>query len=136
MLRLKIVDANGEVPKDRPFKLDINGEAVEGTVPEGGMIEKEIPVDCDEASLTLWLRGDPDGPGYVRHLKIGHLDPENELTGVQARLANLGYFRDPVDGQESETLSNATAAFRKKHELDGEGIDDALISKLKDEHGS
>jgi hypothetical protein len=74
------------------------------------------------ARLRVWLMDDPDLPPSIdRELAIGHLDPVDTISGVQARLAHLGYRcprsgtltpEDPFD----PTLS-AIQAFRASQSL-------------------
>jgi Putative peptidoglycan binding domain len=92
-----------------------------------------IPPGSRSASLTL---GDP-GKGEVYRLLLGHLDPVEEISGVQWRLSNLGYFETAADGQDSPELEEAVKAFQLDHDLPaGNGLDDATRQKLKDVHGS
>ena len=69
-------------------------------------------------------------------LRIGHLDPVEERSGQQARLANLGYYRggdEPID--EDEFLS-AVEEFQCEHKLTVDGKCGPLTqAKLVSVHG-
>jgi len=136
-LRLKIVDDEGQPAANRQYELRFDDQVVREKTSDGGFIEAEIPMDCERATLRLWIRGEPNGPGVVHELRIGHLDPTEELTGLQARLANMKLYRGEIDGVSSAELESAIRAFRKRHRLPGSGDpDDQLIAKLREIHGS
>lgn len=63
---------------------------------------------------------------------IGHLDPVETISGVQARLANLGHFAGAIDGEASGALAAAVAAFEREAGLDvtGDPNDGPMQSKL------
>ena len=75
----------------------------------------------------MWLDEDDDdlNPSIDRDLDIGHLDPTSCVTGLQARLHNLGH-RCEVNGNLDEDTLAAVRAFRVKAGLE-EVEDDALI---------
>ena len=65
------------------------------------------------------------------------LDPVTELTGVQARLRNVGYGEVPIDGALGPATVAALCAFQRDHGLDPTGrpdreTQDALLAQ----HGS
>jgi peptidoglycan hydrolase-like protein with peptidoglycan-binding domain len=69
-------------------------------------------------------------------LPLGAIDPIDELTGVQQRLANLGYPCGSEQGTPGELTKAALRAFQKEMNLDGTGqLDDATRQKLKQVHG-
>jgi hypothetical protein len=101
-------------------------------------IEEVIPADAGEGELTVWF----EEPGRVRryrwHLQIGHLDPVSELTGVQARLRNLG-----VPGPDAVTPGGEGEAefkvqlktFQKRAGLEPSGERDArTLEELAKRH--
>ena len=60
-----------------------------------GVIEQPIPPGVTQAKLTLG-EGDEE---EVFTLQIGHVDPIDTDSGIQARLNNLGYPCGSVDGK-------------------------------------
>ena len=69
-------------------------------------------------------------------LQLGHLDPIEELTGVQARLKGLGYYRGAVDGAASPELTEAIKKFQAKMGVEETGeMDGATQSALVDDFG-
>ena len=68
-------------------------------------------------------------------LQLGALDPVDELSGVQSRLANLGYYNGPVDGAQNDDLSLAVARFQGDEKLAVSGdIDDDTRDALRQRH--
>jgi N-acetylmuramoyl-L-alanine amidase len=137
LLRVRLLDDEGEPLAGRPYRLEFADNVIEDEIPDDGVVEQEVPLACERARLTLWVRGDPAGPGTTYDLRIGNLDPQDEMTGVQTRLNNLGLFDGQIDGNDSDELAHAIIIFRKRHDLgDSDQIDDELIAKLESEHGS
>ena len=101
------------------------------------MIEAEIPADLEEASLEVRI---PDGNRMAcRHwaLKVGHLDPPETPSGIQARLNNLGFDCGEVDGIIGKRTKAAIEEFQGWAGLDVDGVAGPVTqSKLKSVHGS
>jgi len=104
-----------------------------GTLDDDGACLVRIPPASKSASVTL---GDPDW-GEVYELKLGHLDPVEEMSGVRWRLSNLGYLDADENGSGSQDVDQAIRAFQFDQDLPTEnGLDDATRQRLKDAHGS
>jgi peptidoglycan hydrolase-like protein with peptidoglycan-binding domain len=59
-----------------------------------------------------------------------------EVTGVQARLANLGFSPGPVDGIQGELTAGAIRRFQRAYGLTVDGIAGPQTrAKLKEVHG-
>lgn len=96
-----------------------------------GKLECEIPLSVTEARLLVSM----DGWEFERPLHIGGLDPNDEISGVQARLSNLGWFSGRPDGTSSEALMLAQNTFRDEQELaPADTLDDVLFSELEKAH--
>jgi Putative peptidoglycan binding domain len=103
------------------------------TTDGNGKLEHDIPLDATDA--TLVIRGDQtpfaDNPFPV---KIGSLDPVDEISGQVARLNNLGYF--PGDGNDSDAFQSAVEEFQCDHSLTVDGIcGPNTQAKLEKVHG-
>ncbi len=135
LIRLRMMDGDNKAFAGKKYQLDINGHLSEGTTGGDGMIEKEIPADCTEAKLTVWFDNDTSGPGVIWNLKMGHLDPWDKASGVQARLKNLGYDPGPVDGNIGPLTRAAILGFQASQSLPLNGTaDTATKNKLKELH--
>jgi Putative peptidoglycan binding domain/LysM domain len=121
-LRVVVRDIDGQLLAGKKYKLIVEGEVHEGVLPDTALIDEQIPADAVEGELTVWT-----DDNYPQHpdmwtLKLGHLDPVDALTGVQARLNNLGYDCGPVDGINGPRTKRAVKAFQKEYGLDVDGI--------------
>ena len=131
-LHVALKSDEGEAYSGKRFVLVVGEERFEGTTSGDGDVIAEVPFSATRCTLEAWLRTDDDDPDLVEELLLGQLDPVEEVSGVQARLANLG-FPCPVDGKLTAATERAIALFRRAHELAPSGdevIDDALREKL------
>ncbi|MBM3786570.1 MAG: hypothetical protein FJW30_19605 [Acidobacteria bacterium] len=136
-LRLKLLDGDHNIYSGRKYRLEVEGAVKEGTVGSDGLIEQEIAADAAEAQLTVFMTEDTTRGGIVWTLQLGHLNPLEDLTGVQARLQNLGYDPGEIDGVLSEETRAALRGFQHKHSLEVTGeADSATLNKLKQLHDS
>ncbi|MFT3775051.1 MAG: peptidoglycan-binding protein [Minicystis sp.] len=132
LLRLAITDAEGKPLKGEDYAIEIGSETREGQTNGDGFLEERIPDDTQVASL--WIAG------RVFHLRLGTLNPARDtpddgMSGVQARLANLGYTID-VDGKMSARTKAAIAMFQADAGLPITGEPDAATRDgLIREHG-
>ena len=119
-LRLAVKDANGASLPGKKYELSVDSVVTTGNVPAGGIIERAVPVDAGEGTLTIWL---DDATTEVWTLRIGHMDPLDETSGVEARLANLGF--------DCGDLESSIRAFQERVGVEVTGqADDALKKKL------
>ncbi|MBI3597285.1 MAG: peptidoglycan-binding protein [Nitrospirae bacterium] len=110
-----------------------------GSTDGAGLLKLEIPIGVKSAELSL------DELGLTWNLEIDHLDPVEELvedkaiiTGVQARLNNLGFHCGKVDGMLGPKTKEAIKKFQeivlKRGSPNGEP-DDATLNELVKQHG-
>jgi hypothetical protein len=119
MLRLAVEDLAGERLAGAAYQLIVEGTTYAGTTSGEGLVEQEVPSDAESGTLEVGSR--------IWPLKIGHLNPLEEtpdegVSGIQARLRNLGYDPGPVDGQLGRRTEAAIRAFQREHpplEIDG-----------------
>jgi hypothetical protein len=120
-LRLAVKDANGASLSGKKYELSVDSVVTSGSVPADGVIERAVPVDADSGTLTVWL---DDATTEVWSLRIGYMDPLDETSGVEARLANLGF--------NCGDLESSVRAFQERVGLEVTGkVDDTLRDKLK-----
>ena len=96
---------------------------LEAVVPAGlGAITVEVPKANYRQTFTVQTTAFPDASGAL---------------GAQLRLANLGYFQDEVNGEESELYHGAIASFRKTEGLsEGRTLDAEVTTRLVEVYGS
>ena len=126
--RLQLKD--GDEPRaGEPYVLDVDGKLFQGTTDGDGWLEHWVPATAKSGRLQL-QNGKETYP-----VNIGHLDPIDEVPGVQQRLNNLGYNAGPEDGSMTDTTRAALSAFQTRNGLSTSGeIDEATRSKLASLH--
>lgn len=129
-LRLRLLH-NGKPRADAAYSLDVDGTLLEGRTDGDGRLEHRIPPDAREGTLTLKATGE------VYPLNLGKLDPVEDDTGLQQRLANLGLYRHAVDGRVGPKTRAALALFQAREGLEATGEpDDATREALRKAHES
>ena len=117
------------------YALTVPGKVHRGVTDGDGDGILEVTIRADAQGGILHLE-DPAGE-EVYPLRLGHLNPLDDVTGVQARLNNLDFACGAVDGQTGPLTQAALAAFQHAHGLQVTGhIDDATRHKLLERHGS
>ncbi|HZI16823.1 MAG TPA: peptidoglycan-binding protein [Myxococcus sp.] len=132
-LRLVLEGEDGQPLGGKPFTLTVDGEVIEGTTDGEGAIDEQLPLQASHAELEC--------EGLSWSLQLGHLNPlrdvpENDISGAEARLLNLGYAFEPT-GRMSTPFRSALRAFQHQHGVEAHGnLDAATLDKLKERHGS
>jgi hypothetical protein len=119
-------------PYTQPLELTVDGNAssrvYSGTTDANGKLEREIPHETVQGLLVV--------EGYHYDLQVGHLDPIEEITGVQKRLTNIGYDCTPIDGTLNDQTVLAITQFQQEMNLTATGqLDDTTKQKLKEKYG-
>jgi hypothetical protein len=139
--RLKIVftDENDKPITNAPYTLQVeaasggNKKQFKGKTNGMGAIEQAIPPDAWKGHIVVDLEGEQ----REYWISLGKIDPVTEISGVQGRLMNLGYYTGPLDGQMSAYTTTALLLFQEKYQLPPTGKnDEATQSKLKALFGS
>jgi len=115
--------------------LQIGFDVTSVTTDGNGKLEVEIAPDTVDALVTI---KSPQSPfqGTQIPIKIGFLDPVEEVTGQQARLKNLGYYWGEIDGAASDMLKSAVEEFQCDAALAVDGVcGPATQTALKRMHG-
>jgi len=120
MLRIVVEDLDGKQVASTPYELEIEGQQFTGVTTAAGLIEQPIDPEAETGALTLGR--------YVWPLAIAHLNPVDDtpddgVSGIQARLSNLGYDPGPIDGILGPRTEAAITAFQADNPpLDVDGI--------------
>ena len=113
-LKIVLKDADRKPIKNQPYTLDVAWLTLTGNTGDLGLVQQKIPIGVETGSLKL------DKMNLTWNLKIGHLDPIEELdknaiiSGMQARLNNLGFLCGTIDG----ILGPRTRGAIRKFQLD------------------
>ena len=128
-VRLAVKDSDGVALKGKKYQLTVESKQFDGTVPDDGIIEQPAAVDAKSGRLTVWLSDKPNDV-EIWNLQFGWMDPLDSISGVQARLTNLGFDCDPT-GVLDDATAIAIKAFQARIGIDQTGaIDDTLKQKL------
>jgi N-acetylmuramoyl-L-alanine amidase len=131
-LELKLLRA-GQPVANEPFLLDIDGCHYRGRTGPDGLFVQAIPACARRGLLTFGKA--PYEEQIV--LDIGTLDPASEMSGVQARLNNLGFDSGTEDGNLGPRTEAALGALQETHGLrPTKAPDSATRGKIVDLHGS
>lgn len=106
-LRLRLLK-NGEPRKGMTWKASLGGPWIEGKTDSDGALTIKLPPSSPAGLLRL-----EDGTEY--RLLLRELDPLDSISGVQARLNNLGYQSGPVDGICGPTTASAIRLFQEAY---------------------
>ena len=136
MLRICLEDDLQQPYVNTKYRLVVGSDTYEGTTDGSGILEQEIQPDATEGEVTIWPGPpDPADPGISFPLSLGDLDPVEELSGVQARLENLGFDCGSGEDASSPEMVEALKGFQTKFGLTVSGeIDDATRNKLRELH--
>lgn len=116
----------GEEPRaNEHYRIDIDGKLKEGTTDGEGVLEEIVSPGALKALLII-------GEEEARYeLTFGHLDPPTELSGLQNRLANLGYDVGSADGVMGKRCKAALEEFQQVAGLEVTGeADQATVDEL------
>jgi len=136
MVRIVVADEKGKPFSGNKYKLTVGFKAYEGTTGSDGLIEQKVDSGEEQGELTVWWKGEPQMLACTWTLQIGHLDPVEETSGIQARLNNLGFDCGSVDGIIGPRTEAAVKAFQEEHSLNVDGIPGPKTqAKLKEVYG-
>ncbi len=122
ILRIQFLRLDKPIP-DVKYKLDIDGHEKEGKADSNGWLTESISPNAQNAVITL-----ENGKKY--ELKLGYLDPIDEITGIQGRLRTLGYYNGHINGNMDETTKEALQVFQNSYDLEVTGEADAQTKNL------
>jgi hypothetical protein len=133
-LVLKLNDFLGQPLKSTAVTVTIGSKTMQMTTDGNGGLK--VPIEASDVDATI------QAGAYQFALKIGHLDPIDEQSGLIARLRNLGYLDDltgDVDADGAPTadaLAFAVELFQNDNQLPVDGSDlDGIRDKLKEIYG-
>jgi len=113
------------------YRFIVDGQTRNGQTDSNGVLEQPVPPTAREGILIF------DSDETRMRVLFGHLNPVDDLSGVQQRLRNLGYYRGAEDGQSSEALTAAISAFQSQVGLPPSGeLDQATKDRLEEVHDS
>jgi len=119
-----------------PATADGTATLIQGQADANGLVEQRIPAGARQGLLSVKVSRDGTETGYSWDLLLGAIDPPSKMTGIQARLNNLGYNTGAVDGIKGQRTTEAIRLFQEKYDLDATGdADQVTREKLVEVHG-
>lgn len=136
VLRIVLLDEQHQPIANARYKLEVEEKIFEASTGADGFFEHPIPAEAETGLLSVRINRNQTETGYTWDLQLGDLDPVTVMTGVQARLNNLGYSTGPVDGIQGPRTTEAVREFQEKYGLTVDGVvGPNTRSKLKEVHG-
>jgi Putative peptidoglycan binding domain/LysM domain len=135
MLRLILEDSLERPIANAPCDLLLDGEVLHVTTDGRGRIEQKIRPETHRGTLII---RDPQTPfsGEQIPIRIGNLNPAEEISGQVARLDNLGYYPGDGTSDDDDQFESAVEEFQCDNGLTVDGICGPLTqAKLKQVHG-
>jgi hypothetical protein len=134
MLRMELRHWNNKPMVNTRFDLQLEGFSCGADTDKEGRFEHDIPPKAENGKLRIEGTFPLELP-----VKVGHLDPIEEVTGWKARLNNLGYNAGPVNDEETQQLRSAIEEFQCDYfknlaDVDGK-CGPKTQAKLKEAHG-
>jgi outer membrane protein OmpA-like peptidoglycan-associated protein len=115
------------------YSLRVADMGYEGSGDEDDIIDHYVPAQAGSGALVVHLPA--TGDTYQWTLQIGTLDAPDDVTGMQQRLTNLGYYSGSVSGTIDEETEGALRLFQEDFALKPTGQYDAPTrDKLRTVH--
>ena len=127
VFRTAVLDEAGKPLANKRYSLTVGEKKKSGTTDDKGMIELEVPPQPADGVLELDLES---GKKLTFKLKVGHLDPIDRISGVKARLTNLGFLCGEVNDTVNDELKIALRNFQIVHKLKVTGEADADTRRI------
>jgi hypothetical protein len=125
------LEDRGQPLADEPYRVEGLGAPREGRSGADGVVRFEVPATVREVRVVLPRRQ------AVVPVRVGHLDPIEERSGVRQRLEHLGYYFDMAGEPTRETDAVALRRFQRDRGLAATGeLDDETRRALAEAHGS
>lgn len=136
-ISLKVGAIGGKTWCDRKVELEVDGEIIESKTDADGIAEFKLPKNHGHNGvLSIYTPKETSKPSYRVDIKIGHLDPLEEIIGQKARLIALGYDCGPLTNTTTGRFEGSVKAFQTEFGLKIDGICGAETQKhLKKEYG-
>jgi LysM repeat protein len=136
--RLQIIHEDGDDITGKRIVITIGSQTIDTVLPSNGLIEVELNEnDSLTGQVDLYLKEDQSSPSESFTAQVGHLDPIDTLSGVQARCNLLGFDCGTVDGISGSKTKAGVRDFQYEHDLEVDGIAGAKTkAKLQQVFGS
>ncbi len=108
------------------------GAATQTQLDEQGWLRVEVPMTGKQLKVVFYPGSDH---AEERTFELGHLDPHDEVRGVQQRLNNLGFTCGAEDGDAADKTRAALETYKRAHGLgESSELDDTTLAHLAGRH--
>lgn len=123
MFCVRIQNRAGKPWAGKRVTLTVGGQHIDAPIGSNGLIKVDLP-DGNETTGELKIFMDPnsDEPTHQYDVQLGHLDPVEELSGVQARCNFLSFECGVADGIMGRRTRAGVKEFQAEHDLDVDGV--------------
>jgi hypothetical protein len=140
MLNLKLHRGFAQAIRNTACDIYVEYDCRSATTDEDGNLKQQIPDTAVDATLLIKDSEIVDGKRIPLEIempvKIGFLDPVEEISGQRARLANLGYYLGSAEEPDPAQFSSAVEEFQCDNSLFVDGIcGEETQARLKQIHG-
>jgi len=134
VFRLCLEGPDGTPQSLKRYELEVGDQVFKGRTFIDGHLQHHVPPDVHDGKLTVWYN--EGSKGTIFDVKIGHLDPDDTVTGLQARLQNMGFYDGDINGNFDEATREALMAFQQMAGVDpnGDPKDSRTLKKLEKRH--
>lgn len=94
-VKLKLQVGGVVLPKEPYVIRGVGPDPIEGATDDNGVLSAQVKVHVREFEVELTSRK------RTLRVRVGDMDPINELTGVQKRLTHLGFYLPTKTGAEN-----------------------------------
>ncbi|NMO15115.1 hypothetical protein HPC49_04240 [Pyxidicoccus fallax] len=133
-LQLRDEDPDAKPLANARFLLEIEGEEPKESRTDGeGWLRVPVPIDAEEATLTVWLT---EQESVEWTLELSHLTPLDDDAGAHARLSNLGYDCGEPGAEADSATEHVLRAFQHTCGIEEpEPLGPQTRDRLEREHG-
>ena len=133
-LNIVLLDEGGKPRAGLKYTLRVDGKSTPGVTGEDGLICEVVPPNADKAAITIH---NSDGEKEEYQMRLAHLNPVDDDSGVEARLKSLGYLKGQLTGGLNDAGKDALKRFQEANGLAVTGeADSATRDALVARHGS
>jgi N-acetylmuramoyl-L-alanine amidase len=141
LLKIEMDRGYAQPIANAPCELTVDGNRFQMASDGAGRVQHDISKSAVDATLVVKDKITNHGADvpldWKLSLKIGYLDPVEEVSGQQARLSNLGYYRGDPGTTDPDEMKSAVEEFQCENNLQVDGICGPITqAKLKAVHGS
>ena len=128
---IHLYDEQGRPFAGNRYELRVESETFEGKTGSDGLVSHVVPADARTGELEMWHSGDDPEDSFVWQVRIGELDPIDDVSGTQGRLNNLGFEAGRASGEWNDQTESALEDFQRRRGLATTGtLDDPTRAAL------